>query len=577
MSEKELNPAEMAAAAAQAAVQTCLNEGRSFRLEAGAGAGKTYSLVMALRELIKERGHSLIRNGQKIACIAYTNTAVTEIHQEIEGHPAIQVETLHAFCWAFIMRFQGELRKILADSDHYRESIAAAGGLGTKSVEYSLGFFGIDENKITVSHDDVLILTSKLLAHEKFRRLLKRAYPIIFIDEYQDTEKELADAITTFLFETGEGPTIGLFGDHWQKIYEHGCGLIEHPNLTPVDKGANFRSIPAIVNVLNQLRPELPQAFRDPDAIGEARVFHTNGWKGPRFSDRSGKDNLSGDDTQLHLDALKQRLYDEGWDLSPKSTKILMLTHNVLAKQQGYPTLPQIYDRNDSFTKKEDKHIEFLVDTVEAMCRAYENHRYGEMFNLLGKSNAVKSHADKVAWQTDIAALNALRQTATVGDVIDYLKRTGRPRLPDAVIRRETELARLGPSPAEDEPRSIQRLRLLRNVNYKEIIALAHFLEGFTPFATKHGVKGAEFENVIVVLSGDWNHYNWISLLEFFDAGVVPAKNQRGFIRARNLFYVACSRPKKRLALLYTQPVTPSAMRTLDRVFGSDAIFELNI
>jgi hypothetical protein len=36
----------------------------------------------------------------------------------------------------------------------------------------------------------------------------------------------------------------------------------------------------------------------------------------------------------------------------------------------------------------------------------------------------------------------------------------------------------------------------LRAVSYTELIALDQFIDGHTPFATKHGVKGAEFENV---------------------------------------------------------------------------------
>ncbi len=44
-----VSPAEMASRKALEAVYACLEAGESFRLEAGAGAGKTYSLVKALR------------------------------------------------------------------------------------------------------------------------------------------------------------------------------------------------------------------------------------------------------------------------------------------------------------------------------------------------------------------------------------------------------------------------------------------------------------------------------------------------------------------------------------------------
>jgi DNA helicase-2/ATP-dependent DNA helicase PcrA len=34
-----------------------------------------------------------------------------------------------------------------------------------------------------------------------------------------------------------------------------------------------------------------------------------------------------------------------------------------------------------------------------------------------------------------------------------------------------------------------------------------------TPFATKHGVKGEEYENVIVVVGRGWNQYNFSDFL----------------------------------------------------------------
>ena len=75
------NPAVEAAKEAQKRVDACLDEGRNFRLEAGAGAGKTYSLVEALKKLINERGRDLQWAGQKVACITYTEVAREEIAQ----------------------------------------------------------------------------------------------------------------------------------------------------------------------------------------------------------------------------------------------------------------------------------------------------------------------------------------------------------------------------------------------------------------------------------------------------------------------------------------------------------------
>jgi len=49
------------------------------------------------------------------------------------------------------------------------------------------------------------------------------------------------------------------------------------------------------------------------------------------------------------------------------------------------------------------------------------------------------------------------------------------------------------------------------------------------------------------------------------------------FERNRNLFYVVCSRPKKRLAIMFTQYVSEPAMRTLTDWFGADAIHALRV
>lgn len=93
------NPAEEAAQKALNQMFQCIDERQNFRLEAGAGAGKTYSLVQALQRIIDEEGPQLMRRHQKVACITYTNVATDEITKRTDGHPAIQASTIHSFCW----------------------------------------------------------------------------------------------------------------------------------------------------------------------------------------------------------------------------------------------------------------------------------------------------------------------------------------------------------------------------------------------------------------------------------------------------------------------------------------------
>ncbi|MBU9132959.1 UvrD-helicase domain-containing protein [Burkholderia multivorans] len=575
MTEPVENPALIAARDAQRRIDEALDAGRSFRLEAGAGAGKTYSLVAALKRLIAERGTTLVQAGQKVACITYTEVARNEIAQEIEDHPAILVDTIHGFSWAFLRQFQKALRALVTEMEDRREKIEQGGGVGSKPVDYDLGFFGVDADRITLGHDDIPLMTATLLQREKFRRVLTQQFPVIFIDEYQDTHRQFMDAITEHFLKPGTGPLIGLFGDHWQTIYRSEYELAEYP-IEEIGKGSNFRSVPVIVDVLNKLRPELTQVVRDPKAIGEARFFHANAYKGQRTDDRNSKGDLPPELARSTREQLMERLEAEGWE--PGKTKVLMLTHNVLAAEQGYPSIAEIFSgRTELFAKKEDPAVKFFAETVEPMCAAYSASRYGDMFRVFGSGPAITKHEDKASWRGDMDALQKLRLEGTVGQVIDHLKTTKRPSPPDRLLRRDDELAALDGQPIPDDATALQRYSRLRNVRYAEIIEVVKFVEKQTPFATQHSVKGAEFENVLVVLGGGWNHYNWPQLLELLETKALNAKNTKGFYRARNLFYVSISRPMTRLAVLATQALSDTALTTIGRLFGADNVEELAI
>jgi DNA helicase-2/ATP-dependent DNA helicase PcrA len=454
-----------------------------------------------------------------------------------------------------------------------------AGGIGARRVHYELGYAGVSGEQVTLRHEDVLTLMIQALAMPKFRRVLTARYPVLLIDEYQDTDAAFVDALKTWFFDQGEGPLIGLFGDHWQKIYGDGCGLVEHAVLEVINKNANFRSVDAIVQVLNRMRPALPQMVSDHEAPGEARVFHTNNWTGLRRTGHGGghwTGDTSPEAARAYCQHVKARLSDEGWDLSVEKTKILMLSHSVLAREQGYASIPPIYGQyNDPWLKKDDPHIKFLSDHLEPACAAFEAQRHGEMFECFGAGMPrIRRHQDKMAWSESMNELVALRQTGSIGDVIDFIAAQQHMRLPVAVEEREQKLAEVGAEPDEGESRRVTQLRKLRAVPYTELIALERFIDGHTPFATKHGVKGAQFENVLVIIGRGWNKYNFAQTLEWIDVGP-PAGKQGFFENNRNLLYVACSRPKVRLALLFTQILSANAMEKLTQWFGANNIIAL--
>ncbi|MCH8540872.1 MAG: AAA family ATPase [Opitutales bacterium] len=573
--DSPLNPAERAAQRALDEVFRCIREKKSFRLEAGAGAGKTYSLVKALKLIIEENGADFIRHNQRVACITYTNVATDEITNRTDGHPVVQASTIHSFCWELCKSFQAILRSEVLNIPQLAEKINEAGEIGVRRISYELGHRRVTDTEILLHHDDVLKLTVALMENSKFRRILGAKFPVLFIDEYQDTDKSFADSLIQNFVETESGPLIGLFGDSWQKIYPTGAGSIEHPNLRTIGKEANFRSVPAIVTVLNRIRPDLPQQVNNPEALGSARVFHSNGFTGQRRTGGHWGGDLPADDAHKYLSALRTQLTNEGWNFSPNKTKILMLTHNVLAAEQRYSQILDVFKYKDTLIKKEDPHIDFLADRVEPACAAFTAGKFGKMFDVIGrKTGTLSNQFEKQAWARDMQRLIELRATGTIGEVIDLLKETRKPRLPDSVLRTEQKLISANLEEIEAS-RTLKQIKSLRPLPYTELIALADFINDHTPFATKHGVKGAEFENVLVVLGRGWNHYNWNQFLEWFP-NRFPSDKEGSYLRNRNLFYVACSRPKKNLALLFTQVLTPAALGTLQSWFGAENISELN-
>ncbi len=567
------SPAEAASKKALAEVYACLGAGQSFRLEAGAGAGKTYSLVKALRFLVEKHSVSMSRKSQQIACITYTNVAKDEIASRTDRSPFILCETNHAFCWSLISGFQRQLRELIPQIAAWHERIEEAGGLGERPVEYNLGHRYIREQIISLHHDDVLPLTIKLMEHVKFRRLIADRYPIILIDEYQDTDADWIGAIKTHFLGQAGAPLFGFFGDHWQKIYGNGCGKLEHPAVKEIGKEANFRSVCAVVDSLNRMRPELPQFVVDTEAPGQVRIFHSNNWIGTRQTGAHWGGDLPSEVSHDSLVRTQAILTEDGWTFSADSTKILMLTHRVLAAEQGYSSLPSVFRYSDAFTAKDHPYIEYLVDVLEPACDAYESRKFGTMFEAIGaKFPHVRKASDKAAWARAMDELIALRARGTVGDVLDHLKSARRPRLPDSIEDKERELKAFVPSEAEPMPEALAEIEKFRAVPYSEIKALRAYHSGFSPFETKHGVKGAEFENVLVVVGRGWNRYNFGEMLDLAGSRIIPAAKQDAFERNRNLFYVACSRPKRRLALLFTQQLTPTAISTLGRWFGQETV-----
>ena len=97
-------------------VLECLNHRRSFSVVAGAGSGKTTSLVGGLKALLKTDGKRMLRDGQQAVCITYTRRAAAVIADKLRQNPLLVVSTLHSFLWGEIHHFPKSIRVSLRSS-----------------------------------------------------------------------------------------------------------------------------------------------------------------------------------------------------------------------------------------------------------------------------------------------------------------------------------------------------------------------------------------------------------------------------------------------------------------------------
>lgn len=576
---KVTSPAEQAALECLAKVQSSLNNGDNFLVEAGAGAGKTYTLINSLNHLIETNQLEFQRLNQKIACITYTNVAKDEIRSRTDNHPIVYAETIHAFCWDIIRGFQKPLLSHLHSLTPQWKRRCEDIPVIAQKVKYDLGYPKLTETEAYLHHDDVIKLMAFLLDDPKFQLILKYRFPIILIDEYQDTNKGLADALIKNFVEPKVGPQIGFFGDHWQKIYGSksvGAITAAPDKLVVIGKNANFRSDKVIVDALNRIRVELPQNEADPIPKGEIKVFDSNGFTGSRRTDNHWQGDLPVDEAHKLFLKSKELLEQSGWDFSPKKTKVLMLTNNLLAAEQGYPALLKAFgEDDDDLLKKNDATVAFLSDVIDPAISSFDLGRFGAMFQYLNlKIPRIKTHDDKQKWHDHFEELSNIAKTKTIGDVIDKISSSSLLRLPERVLESERKLKQYKEKAEDertpDEVEYIKKRDAFRGVKFEEMVAFGNYVDDKTPFSTKHGVKGAQFENVMVVLGRGWNNYNWNQMLEW--AENVPHDKIDAFERNRNLFYVACSRPKKRLALVFSQKLSNQALSTLKSWFNVDSV-----
>ncbi|MFC2674166.1 MAG: UvrD-helicase domain-containing protein, partial [Prevotella melaninogenica] len=280
---------------------------KSFFLFAGAGSGKTYSLVLLLKKIRDKIGQDLMLRGKNVAVITYTNAATDEIINRLDYSPVFHISTIHSFVWDVIKYYQNDIKQLYCQylRDDIRiigEKLDSARNKTTKTYRTNFEKMNYLKDRLEraetiekfvynpngsnpeyngLNHADVIKISAQMIMNSlMLQRIIAQRYPIFLIDESQDTKKELVDAFFSIQKNFGETFTLGLLGDQKQRIYTD--GKKDMVSIIPIEwekpvKKMNYRSAKRIVKLANAIGKDIDfhaeQVSREDAIEGFARLF----------------------------------------------------------------------------------------------------------------------------------------------------------------------------------------------------------------------------------------------------------------------------------------------------------------
>lgn len=574
-------------------IESCFSASspNNFFVFAGAGSGKTRSLINTLNFLDKEQGEKLLMKGKQIAVITYTNAACDEISRRLQYKSIFSVSTIHSFLWELIKNYQVDIKTWIMESVQkeieelkQKQAKTSRGKAGEKRAENikkkterlakirSIQKFSYNPNGDNVgydslSHSEVIKMSTEFIATEPtMQNILTSKYPILLIDESQDTKKELIDALLIVCEKYGEKFIVGMFGDTMQKIYNDGkdnlAKCIPDNWVKPV-KIMNHRSAKRIVTLANSIRSSVDdqkQQARSDAEEGTVRLFITSKSNNKEYVEKRVAEMMS------------QDTGDIGWN-DEEDYKSLILEHHMAASRFGFSELYMPLSNSKKFdtSLREGSipELSILSKLVSPLLAAYQSGNDFEVAKIIRKNSPLLNKEVFITGLNNQVEL--LRKAEEAVELLMKLWNDGKVPTCLEVLKsiRDTGLFKVGnrvdevlADYSQDENEKITALRTALSAPFYELERYALYVSDNTRFATHQGVKGLEFPRVMVILDDAQARGFLFSYEKLFGVKAQSDTDEKNahdgkdtsITRTARLFYVACTRAKKSLAIVaYTE------------------------
>lgn len=589
-------------------LEACITEGsqNSFFLYAGAGSGKTHSLIELLKKIEKKWADKLNVEHRQVAVITYTNAATDEILRRLGYNQLFHVSTIHSFVWDVIKTYQNDIRKYYKDIksveiQEINEKLSKAKSTTTKtyiSNQEKLGRLinrlerldsdvkkfiynpnGDNLTKDSLSHADVINIGSRMIFENVLlQKVIVQQYPFFLVDESQDTKKELVSALYEIQKNFPKDFTLGFLGDVKQRIYMDGAeNMSEMAGDTwakPV-KRMNYRCAKRIIELSNKI----------------ALAIDENGEQIAKYDAPEGMVHLFLVNNGLEYDTdrfeaeVEKRMgsitSDEKWLPENSDVKILTLEHLMAARRLGFAgfhdALSHVTKYQMSYLQGEIPELTIfnvaifpLIDMLRAKRGAEALailKKYSPLLDLSKDENPIAN----LRKCNDVikVLLEQVDSNKSIREIISYICENDIFEIDDELrIASKLNLEELDKESLEDEV--LLTWVKVMDLDMNQLFNYYLYTQGKTKYGTHQGVKGLEFPRVLVIINDNeangtlFSYDKLFGVKAFSDKDIEHIRNgeESVFTRTTRLLYVTCTRAKESLALLMYTPNPEKARQT---------------
>lgn len=434
-----------------------------------------------------------------------------------------------------------------------------------------------------ISHDTLLLYCKNIItSHDLLKRLFSDRYPYILVDEYQDTDEKVVaiiDSVREYSIPK-KNLVVGFFGDALQNIYGSGVGILPNKEeYKSIEKIFNRRSSKQIVELIEKIRN---------DNFGQQSIYSD-------FDNGSYNFYIAGEDFNLDTFLQEKSLTN--------NTSCLLMKNDDISKARGFDELLMVLKKfprfsgmryenvTNEFLQKNLQHmgwflreiltfIDFIQktgddnSTVREIVQFVTSYKstltFAEMKQFISNSRIVNLSTltineclDRIAnIRERISGEDILRKIFAIDDAVENILLYIKNRAYDYFYYFQDS--------EEEVEREMSVIDEFFNLDISQFIKWYNYIfddlknKGIS-YYTLHGSKGLEFDNVVVMLQD--NFAGRKDYCKYFFENYGNQIDDKRFNTVRNLLYVACSRAKINLHVIYRNNVPDNLLANIEHIF----------